>query len=374
MKPFKVASLQTPERKQLQLAARELGHGLQLRSRGELASIRRGLSEVATSDTSEYAQGFLDAIEHVLAGLSAELKHRSAVAEDAASTRLRKNASKVLLALHAGCNRPTEIAEKTLLKPPAVSTELAELERELLVERVERAPGEDQRMSPRALTIRGMQVADELTRTQVSPAAEAARDIAPVFVAFINHLADESYLAPQHFEALAIERLGPVNGMFVCKEFMKHAESQQVISMTNSALTLTSPFYRRRLRDLLDPRSKDGDATLLEPMRRLGGDTAICLRATTAMRDHWKAVLSAHGMRNVFPWCRDDARAQQLPSPGGPYHIVWENPEVMTRDRDEKELRPFIEKATRQLCYVATDLQLPPGVDRIEFDAYQFAR
>lgn len=370
MKPFKVASFRTSERKPLHLAARELGHGLQTRSQSELASIRRELSEVADGTPDEYARGFLDAIEQVLAGLSAEVKHRRAVAEDVAATHLRKNATKVLLALHAGCGLPSEIAEKTRLNLPAVSNELSELEREHLVERVERAAGGDQRTSPRALSIRGMQVADHLTRAQVSPAAEAARDLAPVFVSFINQLADESYLAPLRFEEAAIERLGTINGPFVCAEFMRHAERQRMISFTNSAITLTSPFYRGRLRDLLEDALSSERAALLEPMKQLADTAAVCLRATTAMRDRWKMALSFHRMRNVYAWCRDDARAQQLPSPGGPYHVVWENPEVMTRDLEDHGLRPFLSKATRRLCYLATDLQLPQGVERIELDAH----
>lgn len=370
MKPFKVTSFRTSEHKALQLAARELGHGLQTRSPAELASIRREVSEIAADATSEYSRGFLDALEHVLAGLSAEVKHRRAVAEDAASTRRRKNASRVLLALHAGCETPSAIAEKANLKLPTVSSELSALEDELLVEQVERSPGEDLRRAPRALTIRGMQVAEELARSRVSPTAEAARDLAPVFVSFITHLADESYLAPQRFEEVAIERLGPVNGAFVCDQFMRHAESQRVISVTNSAITLTGPFYGKRLRDLLNEAlSRHKNAVLLEPIKQLAATAAICLRATTAMRDHWCTVLSFHQMRNVFAWCRDDARAEHLPSPAGPYRIVWENPAVMTRDLNDPDLHPYLSKAKGQHCYVATADQLPPGVERIDLDA-----
>ena len=372
MKAFKVASFRDSERRSLQLAARELGHGLQTRSQSELATIRRELSEVAEGVAGEYQRGFLDALEHLLAGLSAEVKHRRAVSDDAASARLRKNAMKVLLALHSGCDLPSQVAEKTGLRLPTVSNELAELEREELVERVEPSAGEDQRTSPRALTIRGIQIADHLTRTQASPTAEAAKDLAPVFVSFINQLADESQLARNRFEEVAITYLGAVNGLFVCDAFMKQAERQRIISVTNSAITLTTPFYRRRLRDLLqDAASSD---RLLQPVKQLASSAAICLRATTAMRDQWMVALSRHDMRNVFVWCRDDARAEQLPSPLGPYHIVWENPQVMTRDLEERFLHPFLSKATRQLSYVAPTEWLPPEIERLEFDAYHLSR
>jgi DNA-binding MarR family transcriptional regulator len=371
LKPFKVTSFRTLDRKALQLAGRELGHGLLARSPSELASIRGELSGIAEEAKSEYAQGFLDAIEHLLAGHSAELKHRRDVTEDVKTTHLRRNATKVLLALHAGCQLPSEIADKTGLKASAVSTELLELEREHLVERVELAAAEDQRKLPRALTIRGLRVVEELARGQVSPAAEAARELAPLFVTFMNRLADESCLAPVRLKEIAIERLGVVSGAFVCDEFLKHADQQRIILFTNSMITETSSLYRRRLRDvLLGAMSPPAPLpAVLEHMKHLASEADVCLRATVAMRNHWQMALSMHGIRNVHPWCLDDARVEQLPLPAGDYQIVWENPQVMTHDLDDHQLRPYVEKAKRRHCYVTSGIQLPHDVERIVLDA-----
>lgn len=368
MKSFKIASFRTSDRKALQLSAREFGHGLQNRTPSELANARRELAQVAEGLDDEFARGFFSAIESLLAGLSSELKHRNAVAQDVAS--LRKNASKVLAALHSGSELPSQVAEKSGLSAPAVSTELAELEREHLVERMRPRPGEDQRTSPRALTIRGMQVAEEVMRTAVSPTAEAARDLVPVFVSFINRLSDETFLAPQRFKEMAVARLGEASGAYVCDEFLRHAEQQRTISFTNSAFALTSALYGRRIYDLLqDALWSPEPPFMLKAVHSLASKAAVWLRATTGSREQWQVALSKHSMRNIHAWCLDDARTEQLPLPQGEFQIVWENPEVMSRDLDDTMLHSFVSGAARRHCYVAAGVHLPPGIERIEFDA-----
>ncbi|MGD9712738.1 MAG: hypothetical protein AB7V46_11795 [Thermomicrobiales bacterium] len=79
---FKVVSFRTAEPRALKLAARELGHGLRTRSCEELAAIRGELSSIAPERENEYMRGFLDAVEHLLTGYSAELKHQESVTDE----------------------------------------------------------------------------------------------------------------------------------------------------------------------------------------------------------------------------------------------------------------------------------------------------
>ncbi|HWU88977.1 MAG TPA: hypothetical protein VN253_17045 [Kofleriaceae bacterium] len=374
MKAFDVAAFAAADRRQLQRAARELGHGLYTRSPGELARIRGELAELAERPTTDHARGFLEAIEHLLAGASAEAKHRRSIAEDVSTARLRKNAVKILLALNAGCELPSKIAEKAGLKLPAVSTELSELEEEGFVETLAPRDGEDRRTSPRGLTMRGLRVAEELVKTEVSPAAEATRELAPVFLSFLDRLADESCVGRDRFREIAAARLGPVDGQFVSDEFLALATCKRILSHVGSAFTLTSASYSRRWLDSLDEALRSPTRSPpLQQLVELAGSGEVWLRATAALRDRWFVALRRHQIRNVRPWCFDDARTEQLPTPTGSYLVVWENPEIMTHDLGAEGLRAFVTAAARRYCYATPDLQLPPEVERLAFDAYHVA-
>jgi DNA-binding MarR family transcriptional regulator len=372
VKAFDVAAFAATDRGQPQRAARELGHGLLTRPPAEIARIRRELAELAEQATTDRARGFFDAIEHLLAGASAEAKHRRNVDEDVNTARLRKNAVKILVALHAGCELPSKIAEKTGLKLPAVSTELGGLEEEGFIDTLEPREGEDRRTSPRSLTMRGLRVAEELLKTEVSPTAEAVRELAPVFLSFIDRLADEGCVGRDRLREIAAARLGPVNGQFVSDEFLLQAISRRVVSHVGSAFALTAASYSRRWLDALDEvlRSTTQSSPVLQQLVDLSRTGEVWLRATAALRDRWFVALRKHQIRNVRPWCFDDARTEQLPVPAGGYIVIWENPEIMTHDLGVESLRSFVTAASRRYCYAELDLPLPPEVERLTFDAH----
>ncbi len=370
MKPFDTAAFASADPRQLQRAARELGHGLHTRSPGELARIRRELAQRAQVAETDYTRGFREAIEHMLAGASAEAKHRRAIADDVNTARLRKNAVKVLLALHADHDVPSSIAEKTGLKLPAVSAELTELEREGFVERLEPAAGEDQRTSPRVLTGRGSRVTEELMKTEVSPTAEAARELAPVFASFISRLTDEGCVTREHLGRLAAARLGSVSGAFVCDEFLRHAQALYFVSSARSVFTLTNLLYAQQWADSLNAALRSREMPpVFQQLVNLARHATVWLRTTRSIRGPLSVALRQHDIRNVHPWSLDDARSEQLPVPTGDYFMIWGNPEVMSHDLGLEHFRELVARATRRYCYVMDDARLPPNIERLDFDA-----
>jgi DNA-binding MarR family transcriptional regulator len=283
---------------------------------------------------------------------------------------LRKNAAKVLLALHAGHDVPSSIAEKTGLKLPAVSAELSELEREGFVERLEPAAGEDQRTSPRTLTGRGAHVSEELMKTEVSPTAEAARELVPVFASFISRLTDEGCVTREHLDRLAAARLGPASGAFVCDEFLRQAQALHFVSHARSVFTLTTLLYAQQWADSLNTAIRSRDMPpVFQQLVKLAGNTTVWLRTTRLIRDRLSVALRRHDIRNVHPWSFDDARSEQLPVPTDDYLMIWENPEVMSHDLGVEHFRELVARATRRYCYVMDNTRLPPNIERLDFDA-----
>lgn len=82
MKPFKTRAFATEDRNLYRIATRELGHGLQVRSLEELAAIRSQLFMACDGEASEHRRAYIEAIDDVLAGYTAEAKHRIELARD----------------------------------------------------------------------------------------------------------------------------------------------------------------------------------------------------------------------------------------------------------------------------------------------------
>jgi len=370
MKPLKISNFRHQERKVLQVSTRELGHGLQTRTAAELASIRGELADICMDEKDDYRRGFLDAIEHLIAGYAAEAKHRAAISEDLATSKLRKNAAKILLALHAGADLPTDIAKHAKLSLPAVSAELKSLREEGFVEQVESEDGQDQRKSPRALSIRGALLARALSQEAVSPTAEAARELAPIYISFIGLLSDQLCLGEQQLRGIATDRLGKTSGAFVFDEFLRHAAEQQLVSVESSVLTLTGPRFTLRWKDVLQSviGTKRKNA-VLEQVKQISTSAEVCFRTKTSIRDECQVAFSEYGMKNVHPWCMEDVRADQIPIPKGQYHIIWSSPDILFSDLNNASLDALLGQASGRHCYASSDYQLPTNIQRLDLDA-----
>jgi len=352
--------------------AQGVGHALLARGPREVAALRGDLAEIADSCADDsYERGFLDAIEHVLAGFTAEATHRRVLDEGAAAVRPRRNATKVLVALHGGCDLPSQVSAATGLKAPTVSTTLAELESEGLVERLAPAGSGDQRTSPRRLTIRGMHVAERLASKSSSPAVEAARSMAPLFIEFYKRLSDESLLPRERFAEIAAARIGGTTAAAIGDMFLEQAAAERVISITDGVVSFTTGVIKKLVSDALrEALHVSEPPPLFQRLRDFAGGASVCLRTTTAMRDDWSVALSCHDMlRQVRPWCADDARTEQLPVLDGPYVMLWDMPAMIDDDLADAHLRPIVSGAIRRGCVAPTMVELPAGVDRVSLEA-----
>lgn len=341
--------------------ARDLGRHLAARSEGGwLLPFRRLVARLSPSRTSEYEQGFLEALELVATGFERQVSDETA--DEAELLQLRSRASWVaaLRYISQGAVRPSDLARRLDVSPSRITKIVDELEDAQLVTQMAEGKERPCRLTPRArVLLRRLPPLDEGD----AAVAKAVAEVVPAVVGCMGALArDRRVGRARLFEMLRGARTVNPDGLLALVDASLKDTAGAFLDNDDAWVAIDAELLTR-LHEHLSLACRERRGPILDRLATLSEQSNVMLRVGGGCPE-WDVAVSELSRVHVI---RDDELRYAGPRPlTGAFQIVYESPSLLASDRRNKWMDETIDRAIGR--YVLGVGHGPPVPDFVGID------
>ena len=350
-------------------AARAIGRDLAHRRTDAVDEVRRHLE--LQPGTSERAQGFALAVEHIASSFAVADVEAEELAPLTRAIALRAGWRKVLTALADGAARPSEIALRAGLSRSRVSHVLAGLERADLIERPRAEPPGDGRERPCRLSPLGYRALADGERTPAVTGADLdAGVVATTYL--LAKLLGRGRASKAALEDALVEHLDRAAIPRVVETALRAAKNAGLAVVgPDQAVTLAELHLQDVVADALaDALADDSPAIPVIDLARacapIGGLVVV---RSELMRSRWDIAIAKRSLSDIRLIASADwltGEVDRIAPRDRRFAMVYDSPSLARSERTSEHARALLHRADSVHCYAVAGTILPDGIAAIE--------